>query len=196
VAALAAPTVAAIDGVCLGGGTELALACDSRIASEEPHTQIGLPEVMLGIFPAFGGVTRLPRLVGVTAALDLVLTGRSLDARRAEKLGLIARAVPAAWLIQAAHRRLSELERRPAARRRDAYHPKGVIPWLFDATAPGRALVFQQARALTAKRSGGHYPAPLAAIEVMRAGIGKPVEVATALEERVAELVVGPQCKN
>src|SRR5206468_1369508 len=99
-AALPCPTVAAIDGVCLGGGTELALACDSRIASEEPRTQIGFPEVMLGILPAWGGTTRLPRLVGLPAALDLILSSRTLDGRRAEKLGLIARAVPAAWLIE------------------------------------------------------------------------------------------------
>jgi len=71
--------VAAIDGVCLGGGTELALACDSRLAAEEPRTQIGLPEVMLGIFPAFGGITRLPRLIGLTAALDLILISRHLE---------------------------------------------------------------------------------------------------------------------
>ena len=95
-ASLACPTVAAIDGVCLGGGTELALACDSRVASEEPHTQIGLPEVLLGILPGFGGTTRLPRLVGVSAALDLILTGRSLDGRRAERIGLVARTVPGA----------------------------------------------------------------------------------------------------
>src|SRR6516165_3490846 len=75
-AGLPCPTVAAIDGVCLGGGTELALACDSRVAAEEPRTQIGLPEVLLGIFPGFGGTTRLPRLVGLAAALDLILTGR------------------------------------------------------------------------------------------------------------------------
>src|SRR6516162_3954764 len=108
-AGLPCPTVAAIDGVCLGGGTELALACDSRVAAEEPRTQIGLPEVLLGIFPGFGGTTRLPRLVGLAAALDLILTGRSVDARRAEKLGLIGRAVPAAWLLEHAHRRLAEL---------------------------------------------------------------------------------------
>src|SRR5262249_49065013 len=98
-AALPCPTVAAIDGICLGGGTELTLACAARLAAEEPRTQIGLPEVMLGIFPAWGGTTRLPRLIGLPAALDLILTGRSIDARRAEKLGLVARAVPAAWLV-------------------------------------------------------------------------------------------------
>ncbi|MFM8558318.1 MAG: enoyl-CoA hydratase-related protein, partial [bacterium] len=82
-AALPFPTVAAIDGICLGGGLELALACDSRIASEEPRTRIGLPEVMLGILPAWGGTTRLWRLVGLPSALDLILTGRTLDAKRA-----------------------------------------------------------------------------------------------------------------
>ncbi len=194
-AALRVPTVAAIDGVCLGGGTELALACDSRIASEEPHTQIGLPEVMLGIFPGFGGTTRLPRLVGVAAALDLILTGRSLDARRAEKLGLIARAVPAAWLLEAADRRLAELAKRPARHRRDAFRPRGFVPWLLE-TRAGRMLAFRQARAATVKRTGGHYPAPLAAIEVMREGVRLPVDQAVQLEERIGELVVGPVCKN
>jgi len=112
-AALPCPTVAAIDGICLGGGTELALACDSRVGSEEPRTQIGLPEVLLGLFPGFGGSQRLPRLIGLPAALDLILTGRAIDARRAEKMGLIARAVPAAWLLDHAHRRLEALARRP-----------------------------------------------------------------------------------
>ena len=194
-AALRAPTVAAIDGVCLGGGTELALACDSRIASEEPHTQIGLPEVLLGIFPGFGGTTRLPRLIGVSAALDLILTGRSLDARRAAKAGLIARAVPAAWLIENAHRRLAELERRGAHARRDRYRPKGPMAAFLE-SAPGRAIVFRQARTMTMKRTGGEYPAALAAIEVMQAGIGKSVAEALPLEERIAELVVGSVSKN
>src|SRR6266850_2284556 len=120
-AALPCPTVAAIDGVCLGGGTELALACDSRVAAEEPRTQIGLPEVLLGIFPGFGGSQRLPRLVGVSTALDLILTGR----------------------------------------------PPSLSARLIDGTPFGRALVFSQARAMTKKKSGGHYPAPLAAIETL-----------------------------
>ena len=79
------PTVAAIDGACLGGGTELALACDYRLMSDSKKAQIGLPEVRLGIFPAWGGCTRLPRVVGLPAALDLILTGKSLDGRRGEE---------------------------------------------------------------------------------------------------------------
>src|SRR5262245_37507609 len=93
---LPVPTIAAIHGVCLGGGTELALACDYRLMSDAPKSRIGLPEVRLGIFPAWGGSTRLPRLVGIQAALDLILTGKQLDARRAQKIGLVDEAVPAA----------------------------------------------------------------------------------------------------
>jgi 3-hydroxyacyl-CoA dehydrogenase / enoyl-CoA hydratase / 3-hydroxybutyryl-CoA epimerase len=191
---LSAPTVAAIDGVCLGGGTELALACDSRIASEESRTQIGLPEVLLGIFPAFGGTTRLPRLIGLQSALDLILTGRTLDARRAERMGLIARAVPAAWLVEFAHRRLEELQKRPRERRRDVFRAKGLANQFLE--GPGRGIVLNTARRQTLERTGGHYPAPLAAIGVMSEGLGLPVERALPLEERVADLVVGLECKN
>lgn len=196
-AALPAPTVAAIDGVCLGGGTELALACDSRVAADEPRTQIGLPEVLLGIIPGFGGTSRLPRLIGLSAALDLILTGRNLDARRAEKAGLVARAVPGAWLIEAAERRAEELSRRPAGHRRDSYRPRDLGARLLDGTPFGRALAFSRATAMTRSRTGGHYPAPLAAIRVMEHGLGRPLDEALRLETReVADLVVGPVCKN
>jgi 3-hydroxyacyl-CoA dehydrogenase/enoyl-CoA hydratase/3-hydroxybutyryl-CoA epimerase len=196
-AGLRAPTVAAIDGVCLGGGTELALACDSRIATDEPRTSIGLPEVMLGIFPGFGGSQRLPRLVGLPAALDLILTGRSLDARRAEYLGLVARAVPAAWLIERAHERLEQLAKRPAGRRRDAYRPKGLAAWFIDRTPIGRAIAIGKARTMTLKRVGTRYPAPFAALDALAKTHGGPLERGLAVEaERVPELVVGAVCKN
>ncbi len=196
-AALPCPTVAAIDGVCLGGGTELALACDSRVAAEEPRTQIGLPEVMLGIFPAWGGSTRLPRLIGLPAALDLILTGRALDARRAEKLGLIARAVPAAWLVDRAEEHVARLAKRPTKKRRDRYRPAGFMPWFLDRTPFGRALVFSQARKGVLARTGGMYPAPLAVLGVLERTFGRPVaEGFVAEADAVAPLVVGPVCKN
>src|SRR6478672_796951 len=88
-ARLPVPTVAAINGACLGGGTELALACDYRLMSDSPKARIGLPEVKLGIFPAWGGCARLPRLVGLQKALDLILTGKQLDARRSRRIGLV-----------------------------------------------------------------------------------------------------------
>jgi 3-hydroxyacyl-CoA dehydrogenase/enoyl-CoA hydratase/3-hydroxybutyryl-CoA epimerase len=195
-AALRVPTVAAIDGVALGGGLELALACDSRVAAEE-RAQLGLPETMLGIIPGFGGTARLPRVVGLSAACDLILTGRTLDAKRAEKMGLVAKAAPAAWLVEAAERRLAQLALRPAGSRRDAYRPKGFVPWLLDSTSLGHSLVFRQARAGVMKKTAGHYPAPLKALEVLERGLGQSVEVALALElEAIAPLVVSPLCKN
>ena len=197
IAALPIPTVAAIDGVCLGGGTELALACDSRVASEEERTQIGLPETMLGIIPGFGGTTRLPRLIGLTQALDLILTGRSIDARRAERMGLIARAVPTAWLIEHAHRRIADLERRSKKQRRDRYRPRGFMAWFMNASGIGRGLVMRGARSMTLKRTAGRYPAPLAALDVIRESTGKTVERALVIEANaVSDLVVGPVCKN
>lgn len=196
-AALPCPKVAAIDGVCLGGGTELALACDSRIASEEPRTQIGVPEVMLGIFPAWGGTTRLPRLVGLPAALDLILTGRALDARRAEKLGLVARAVPAAWLVESAERHLAQVARRPAGQRRDRYRAKSFAEWFLDATSAGRAIVFSQARKGVLARTAGAYPAPLAVLRVLEQTYGRPEALGLNAEaDAVAPLVVGPVSKN
>ena len=196
-AALGCPTVAAIDGVCLGGGTELALVCDSRVASEEPRTQIGLPETLLGIYPGFGGSQRLPRLVGLANALDLILTARSLDARRAERIGLVARATPAAWLIEGAHRRLAELARRPPARRRDTFRPRGFVDWALNSTVVGQALVLSKARAATRARAGGHYPAPIAAIDVIERTLHMPLEAGLEIEaSRVSDLVVGPVCKN
>jgi 3-hydroxyacyl-CoA dehydrogenase/enoyl-CoA hydratase/3-hydroxybutyryl-CoA epimerase len=196
-AALACPTVAAIDGVCLGGGTELALACDSRIASDEPRTQIGFPEILLGIFPGFGGSQRLPRLVGLAAALDLILTGRALDARRAERSGLIARAVPAAWLVERAHERIEALAARPAGRRRDVYRARGFGAWFVDRTPFGQAIALGRARTMTRARTGGRYPAPIAAIDVLERTLRLPLEAGLAIEAaRVSDLVVGSVCKN
>ena len=202
-AALRCPTVAAIDGVCLGGGTELALACDSRIASEEPHTQIGLPEVNLGILPAWGGTTRLPRLVGLPTALDMILTGRTIDARRAEKLGLIARAVPAAWLVERAEVHLVRLaqaatrSKRAGTKVRDRYRPRDFTAWWLDRTPFGRSLVFNQARKSIVARTGGVYPAPFSVLSVLEHTAGRPEAEGFAAEaEGATPLVVGAVCKN
>jgi enoyl-CoA hydratase len=105
---LPVPTLAAIDGACLGGGLEVALACDYRFAGTHPKVKIGLPEVKLGLIPGWGGTQRLPRLVGFEAGLDMLVTGRSLNATEAEALGLIDATVPSAGLWDAAVHRLSE----------------------------------------------------------------------------------------
>ena len=206
-AALPFPTVAAIDGICLGSGTELALACNSRIAAQEPHTQIGLPEVLLGIIPGCGGTTRLPRLVGLSTALDLILTGRTLDAWSAERAGLVERAVPGVWLIEHAHRRLAELaspgrdQARATAgaqhRRVDRWRPRGLRSWFMDGTPFGRGLTFAHAQATTKARTGGHYPAPDAVLSILHHGFAQPVEASLRLEaEWASDLLVGPVSKN
>ena len=96
------PTVAAVEGACVGGGCETILAMDWRLASDSKKTQIGLPEIKLGILPAWGGTTRLPRVVGLTAALDVILAGKVIDSKRAKKMGLVDQLVPAPILLDAA----------------------------------------------------------------------------------------------
>src|SRR5438477_13022957 len=108
--------VAAINGACLGGGCELALSCDWRVMSDDPKAKIGLPEVNLGIFPAWGGTTKLPRLVGLPAALDIVLNGKQLDGRRAKKIGLVDEVVPQAILLDVAKRFTEKGKRRDGSR--------------------------------------------------------------------------------
>jgi 3-hydroxyacyl-CoA dehydrogenase/enoyl-CoA hydratase/3-hydroxybutyryl-CoA epimerase len=186
------PTVAAISGVCLGGGTEIALACKGRVGTDHPRFQIGLPEVNLGIVPAWGGTTRLPRLVGIQAALELMLSGRGLDARKAERMGLLDRAVPQGRLREQAHALLQGLgEGKASARRR---RPKGAR--LLEGNPLGRALLFSQARKRVLARSGGHYPAPLAILDIVERG-RRSKERSLALErEKVRELLPGRVSKN
>jgi len=188
------PTVAAIDGACLGGGTELALACDYRLMSDSKKAQIGLPEVRLGLFPAWGGCTRLPRIVGLPAALDLILTGKSLDGRRAKKIGLADEVVPAAifdgWARRFAREKLGG--RKPPSRR----GPRPFPQRLLELTPPGRKAIFAKAREGVMKQTGGHYPAPLEALEVIEEGFGKPVAAGLEAEARHIGFVFGGEVQR
>jgi len=188
------PTVAAINGACLGGGTELALACDYRLMSDAKKAQIGLPEVRLGIFPAWGGCTRLPRVVGLAAALDLVLTGKSLDARRARRIGLVDEALPAAILEEFARRfaRTKLGGGKPRARRGRAT----LFERALEATPIGRRVIFSKAREGVMKQTGGHYPAPLEALEVIEEGFGRPVAEGLAVEARHIGLIFGGEVQR
>ena len=188
------PTVAAINGACLGGGTELALACDYRLMSDSKKAQIGLPEVRLGIFPAWGGCTRLPRVVGLAAALDLILTGKSLDARRAKRVGMVDEAVPAAlfedWTRRFARSKLGG--GKPRSRRKSM----SLADHALEGTPIGRRLIFSKAREGVLKQTGGHYPAPLEAIEVIEQGYGRPVADGLAAEARHIGLIFGGEVQR
>ncbi len=189
VEALPKPVVAAIHGACLGGGLELALACHYRIATDHPKTQLGLPEVQLGLIPGAGGCQRLPRLIGAAAALDMILTGKSERAAKAVRLGLVDEVVPQSVLRLVAVEVARRLLRQGQVRRR----PQGGLRGLFlDRTPAGRRLVYRGARAAVLKKTGGHYPAPLAALEAVRVGLEHGVAAGLAEEHHAfGHLAVG-----
>jgi 3-hydroxyacyl-CoA dehydrogenase/enoyl-CoA hydratase/3-hydroxybutyryl-CoA epimerase len=192
-ASLPFPTVAAIHGACLGGGLELALACKRRVATEHPKTKLGLPEVQLGLIPGLGGTQRLPRLIGVPDALDLILTGKQVDARKAKRLGLVDDTCHPTDLRAAAVRAVREKAeakktRKPLASRAGDF---------LSRTPLGGPVVWEKARAGVMKKTGGHYPAPLVAIDLVRDGMKLPIRRALALETGAfCELVVSDTAKN
>ena len=167
------PVVAAIHGTCLGGGLELILACHYRVASDHPKTVLGAPEVQLGLLPGAGGCNRLPRAVGLRAALQMILTGKSLPAAKAFKMGLVEELVPPAILKEVAVAAAQRLAEHPVKRRRG---PRGLAAWLMDRSAPGQAPVLRRARAMTLRQTGGHYPAPLAALDAVRYSLANGME--------------------
>lgn len=194
VADLPVPTVALIRGTCLGGGTELALACDHRLASDRESTEIGLPEVELGILPGFGGTVRLPRLVGIQNALGLILTGSSASPGKAEHIGLVDRvAADGRW-----EREVDEfLEDVLAGDVGPSGYRKSWWEKALEDTAPGRKLLFAVARRRTEDRAGGHYPAPIRALEVVERTYPLPEGRALEVEaDALAELAMTPESKN
>lgn len=162
-------TVAAIHGACLGGGCELVLCCDYRICSDASETKIGLPEVKLGIIPGFGGCVRMPRTIGLPNSLDIMLAGKAVDGRKAEKIGLVDACVPA---LQLEERALAlAQEKMNGGKRRKVYRPRGAVD-KFMHSMIGRPIVFTQARKTVLKESRGFYPAPLKALEVVKQTFG------------------------
>jgi len=197
IAELGVPTLAAINGTCLGGATEMALACTRRLAADSPAVEIGLPEVNLGIFPGFGGTQRLPRTISLERALPMILAGKPVDARKARRIGLIDAVVPAPLLLAEARRQVLP----PLRGRRRAPDDRGALRvirrWLLEGQPLGRALILRQARRSVLSRGGGHYPAPLRALETIRRGLRMPLADALALEAaEVGKLVVSPVARN
>jgi len=178
IAALPFPTIAVIDGACVGGGLELVLACDYRLARDSEKTRIGLPEVRLGIIPGFGGTQRLPRLIGIQRALDFILTGKLVDASRAYRAGIVDRIIPKEFSPQQL-RRLSigfaqEVQNSSAREkiiaRRNRANPQTL---LLEKNFLGRKVLFDQARRRTLAETKGHYPAAELALEAVEKGFSK-----------------------
>jgi 3-hydroxyacyl-CoA dehydrogenase / enoyl-CoA hydratase / 3-hydroxybutyryl-CoA epimerase len=181
------PTVAMIHGYCLGGGLELALACRYRVAEDDPRTRLGLPEVRLGIHPGFGGTVRLPPLVGAPLAMDLMLSGRSVEARRAQRMGLVDYAVPQRQLRRAA---LAMLEEHPLP------HRPGFV-----ARMSNSALVRPVLAAFLRKKTGekaapAHYPAPYALIDLWSGHGGDRERMMQEEGRSVARLLTGEAAQN
>jgi enoyl-CoA hydratase/long-chain 3-hydroxyacyl-CoA dehydrogenase len=181
------PVVAAIDGACLGGGLEVALACHWRLATDSPKTSLGLPEVMLGLLPGGGGTQRLPRLVGLTAALDMLLTGKTIRAQKAKRMGLVDQVTIPFGLKDAAItacQRLISGELKRVDRKDRLPGSEKMKEAALEDTAAGRAVVFSQARSSVMDKTLGLYPAPLAIIDVVEAGFGHHQDDGYAIESK------------
>ena len=180
---LRAPVVAAIHGACLGGGLEVALACRYRICTDHPKTTLGQPEVQLGLIPGIGGTQRLPRRVGLQAALDMILTGRSVRPKRAVQMGLVDEMVHPAILFEIALDRARGLAAGTlqALRRRS----RGATSLLLEQNPVGRGVVFKKARESVMEKTHGHYPAPLAALSAIQAGYARGFDEGLREEARL-----------
>ncbi|HET7204161.1 MAG TPA: 3-hydroxyacyl-CoA dehydrogenase NAD-binding domain-containing protein [Steroidobacteraceae bacterium] len=181
------PTVAAINGYCLGGGLELALACRHRVCADDPKVTLGLPEVLLGINPGFGGTVRSVRLVGVVAAMDMMLTGTNYRPDKALRVGLVDEVVPAAQLRDAARR----LALQPRRRRRAPLDQRLLdLPFVRDIVA---GKIERQVERRVRRE---HYPAPFAIVDLWRRHGASPRTGYEAEAQSVARLVCTPTSRN
>jgi len=181
------PTLALVKGFCLGGGLELALACRYRVVIDEPGTRLGLPEVLLGIVPGWGGIKRMPRLMGAPAALDMLLTGKTIDARRAKKLGLADECVPVRVMESTARGVLRTL---PAPR---------TLPMPLSLTLNplARRFIASQAEKQVARRARrDHYPAPYAILELFTKYDGNALLPPPSDPASIPSLLATPTASN
>ncbi len=168
---LSIPVIAAVHGACMGGGTEVILACDHRICTNDKSTRIGLPETKLGIIPGFGGCVRLPRLVGLPASLDIILAGKNVDSRKAKKIGLVDEVVHRENLLHKSLQVAKKAIADGANKRKKTFRGRNLVERFLHSFL-GRGIVFKKARESVLKMSHGHYPAPLKAIEVIKKTYG------------------------
>ena len=187
---LTKPVIAAIHGPALGGGLELALACHGRVCSDDAKTQMGLPEVQLGLLPGSGGTQRLPRLISVQKALTMMLTGAAQRPKQALKAGIVNAVVPRAILLQEAEK--MALAGKPKARPAKL----NFVSKLLENTPLGRKVLFSQARKQTLRKTQGNYPAPIAIIECIETGLAKGMQAGLAVEaKRFGELMMTAESK-
>jgi 3-hydroxyacyl-CoA dehydrogenase/enoyl-CoA hydratase/3-hydroxybutyryl-CoA epimerase len=194
------PVVAAIHGVALGGGLEVALACHARVATDSKKTKLGLPEAQLGLLPGAGGTQRLPRLIGVQPALDMMLTGKQIEAKKAKKLGLVDDVVPPSILIEtAAELALSRIGKEPKRESFiDQLTDKDAVAELALTKNPlGRKVLFDQARKQLHKQTRGNYPAQDLIIDVVKAGLEGGFQAGLEAEARgFGRLLTTPEAAN
>ena len=179
---LPCPTVCVIDGVCLGGGLELALACDFRIASLNEKTQLGLPEVNLGIIPGFGGTQRLPRLIGLQKALSMILTGKAVNAKKAQRYGLVDMCYPVAFQADYIKLFLAKVLDKSQRRKLLKQRQLSFTDRCLDGTFIGRFFISTMAKKTVLAQTKGHYPAPLAALKSAIKGRSKQLGKGLGIE--------------
>lgn len=183
-------TVAAVDGPCMGGGCEMILACNYRLASDASSTRIGLPEVQIGVLPGAGGTQRLPRVVGLQQSIAMITSGQAVDAKKALKIGLVNDVIPKERLLETARKVLKE-------KLYGKYqHKESVLQWIIEST-PLKKIIFSKARSMILAQTKGHYPAPLKALEVIEKTFYGDIREGLKIEaEGFAELAITPVAKN
>lgn len=188
------PIVAAIHGAALGGGLEVALACHYRIASDSPKTILGLSEVKLGLLPAGGGTQRLPRLIDLQRALDMMLTGKNIYPKQAKRMGLVDEVIHQYGLLDAAKQAARKLVKHPLKKRKKK---APLVNKILESTPVTRNIVFKQARKMVQRQTQGNYPSPFKIIDTVQTGLEKSESLGyTAEAKAFEELVRSPEAKE
>ncbi len=198
ISSLPMPTVAVINGACLGGGLELSLAFDYRIATDNPKTAIGLPEVNLGIIPGFGGTQRLPRLIGLQKTLTMILTGKPVDGRKAYRYRLVDALIPQEFLHEKVNEFLSVILQPDGAERIRKQRNKATLQhFVLEKNPVGKVLLFHLSRKNVIAKTKHFYPAPLKAVDVIKKTHAMPLDKGLRIEaEEFSKLVMTDTCRN